>query len=248
MVRWERWQTQAWQNRNGKNSAMKITFALSFLVSALLCFADQTNTVVTLGQPSIFWRNNEWEVFQNGQWISYAQAARAAAAAAAAAEETAAQTPPVAEPEAAPEPEVGQTNDYTPPVPFGYVIDLTTAGDPPGQSQASGAKSRSLGLGQQPAGFGQPNTPIGQPTIGPGQQTPGIGQQPTLDTGQQATGIRQPNVPLGQPQGQGQTTASGAERSMVLVQPTGSSSPASVGIGHTTAHSTGEATSSLGPR
>jgi hypothetical protein len=180
-----------------------------FFVTLLLLGAAmqvRSEDAPAIGQPTIFWRNNEWEMFQNGYWVPYAEVAKEKAAIAAAearaAEMLAAQseTPEVP---AAPDSANVQTNDYESPQPYGYVMDLPTSGDHVGKAR-HGHRPRVPGFGNSSVGIGQPNLAIGQPTIGPGQMTPGIGQQPTLGQSKSAA--------LCTAKTQGQTTTSDGPR------------------------------------
>jgi len=155
---------------------------LSTLLLLATVGAGRTEDAPAIGQPTIFWRNNEWQVFQNGRWVAYAEAAREKAAFEAARAQAAEAAAAEAEtPEAPAVPDSGnvQTNDYEQPWPYGYVMDLPTSGNPV-QKRRHGHKPHVPGFGQPALGIGQPNMQIGQPNFTPGQMTPGIGQQATL--------------------------------------------------------------------
>src|ERR1041385_8375424 len=54
---------------------IRSTIILSLLAATAfmqLSFAGNENSG-SIGQPTIFWRNCQWETFQDGKWISWAQ-------------------------------------------------------------------------------------------------------------------------------------------------------------------------------
>jgi len=218
--------------RHQRNRAEDITIGLAGLLfmsaSACVCGAAQANGYTPILHPTIFWHDNQWETYENGQWVPYRGSAN---------NETAAETEPeplVMEPP--PGSDVMDTNVYGPSYGWGFIgapafyprhhhsgrahlrpehrrpvngigqpnvgLGRTTIGiDKPnvGIGQTTIAIGRpNGGIGQTTIGIGQPNTGIGRPNAGMGRTTIGIGQ-PNVGIGQPNVGIGQPNASVGQP-------------------------------------------------
>jgi hypothetical protein len=149
---------------------------------------SSSGTSAAIGQPSIFWHNNEWETYHDGVWVPYGQSVTNAMNA---------RDTTVTEGSGG-----GQSTD---------VIGrrrgrmARVRREPREQNHVSegqetpraGIGQPNTGIGQPNIGIGQPNTGIGQPNIGIGQPNTGIGQ-PNVGIGQTPTGIGKPNVGLGQ--------------------------------------------------
>src|SRR6267142_813384 len=55
-------------------SSMKSKILLATFVLLTVCSMAQATTQscpAPIGQPTIFWRNSQWETFQHGQWTPY---------------------------------------------------------------------------------------------------------------------------------------------------------------------------------
>ncbi|HSU54654.1 MAG TPA: hypothetical protein VLT36_11400 [Candidatus Dormibacteraeota bacterium] len=223
---------------------------LLLLVMFTVATAAEVRTDATtagIGQPTIFWRNNGWQVFQDGQWVSYSTMRRT---------ENALIQLSLPEPQefAIPQPEgdITDTNLYVAPYPYWGAGGLVAGhghehfpldghrrhrafnggrnhGLPPtgriGQTTI-GIGQTTIGIGQTTIGIGQPNAGIGQTTIGIGQRNVSLGQT-TIGIGQPTTGIGAPNVVIGQRNGIGQPNASMGQTTIGIGQPT-------IGIGQTT--------------
>jgi hypothetical protein len=190
----------------------QILLLLSCIVPITLCTAaeQEHSGYVPVGQPTIFWRNGEWQTYRDGKWVPYFEWLRQ--------EEAARQPVVMPEPEPVPVPEdlpVEQASDMGFPVyggGYGYWF-----WDPFLQRQRfkqfrdhrrnqhtkdTPAQGRTIvptaGIGQTTIGIGQQNRRIGQPTIGIGQQSPSIGQ-PTIGIGKPTIGIGQPAGAIGRP-------------------------------------------------
>src|SRR5262249_31663973 len=137
-------------------------------------------------QPSIFWHNNQWETYENGQWVPYRGSANNNPA-----ETEPEQTVIPDEPQT---PDMDDTNIYVPAYGWGFI-------GAPAFNRFHHRHVRThvrpehrrpeTSIGQPNAGIGKPNVGIGRPTIGIGRPNGGIGQ-PTI-------GIGKPNAGLGQP-------------------------------------------------
>lgn len=142
-----------------------------------------------IGQPSIFWREGEWQVYKDGHWIPYAESKARPASAPAQAET-------LEVPVATPTP-LTDTNSYPYYYDGGYSYAVPLWGGFRGHRHGLHRKigqthtpqnlnNRSIGnIGRTTIGIGQPTIGIGQPTIGIGQPTIGIGQ-PTIRIGPQS--------------------------------------------------------------
>jgi hypothetical protein len=217
-----------------------IKSAFIFLLLAagtILSRAETSNVYATIGQPSIFWRDGEWQVFQDGHWIPH----------------SATRSTPVIEPQgipeplAQPEPEMVDTNGIY--YDWGYGYGLPFFSRPhlhhfdrgrhfkkPGprslnDSSVGGVGQTTIGIGQQSGGLGQTTIGIGQPNGGIGQTTIGIGQ-PNAGLGQPTIAIGQPNTQLGkQKTGFGRPNARLGQTTIGIGQPQGSIGQPTIGIG-----------------
>jgi hypothetical protein len=191
---------------------------LAFAFSALMPSSSPASepSAASLGKPTVFWHDGQWETFVNGQWQSYYAPAQ--------------QQPASFEPQVVPvyvPTPFYPTNDsdysdwyYYPSLGYGgrrphRFRDHDRAhrgGSSVPASQVAGLGQTTIGIGQPNGGIGQPNVGIGQTTIGIGQTTIGIGQpmgtvgrrnvelgRNNTTPGQTTIGIGQPNNTIPQP-------------------------------------------------
>jgi hypothetical protein len=196
--------------------------ALAIMVTSV-CRASDGNEYKPILYPSIFWHNNRWETYENGQWVPYRGSAN---------NDVIVEAEPEIAPGPLPGPDTVDTNIY--PVPYGWGYIGAPAFYPRhhqharphfrperqrherpvnGLGQANvglgrttiGIGKPNIGIGQTTIGIGRPNVGIGQPNVGIGQRNVGIGQttigvgQPNVGIGHNNTGVGQPNVGIGQP-------------------------------------------------
>src|SRR5262252_11007662 len=62
---------------------LQICLILSSIIPSVLSRAAETehSGYVAVGQPSIFWRNGEWQTYKDGRWVPYFESQRQEAAA-----------------------------------------------------------------------------------------------------------------------------------------------------------------------
>lgn len=160
---------------------------LPILFLAALIFAvPSASAYEIVGQPSIFWRDGEWQVYKDGHWVPYAGSTLPQA--------QPVQAEPVYIPVPAPEAPITDTNAYYPDDGYGYGYSYgfplwNSGGHRHINRNATHRRSirthppvdlnnRSIGnIGRTTIGIGQPTIGIGQPTIGIGQQSGTIGHQ-----------------------------------------------------------------------
>jgi hypothetical protein len=185
---------------------IKATFIFLMLTSGtLFSRAATADLYANIGQPSIFWRDGEWQMFKDGRWVPYGATKPEPSI------ELQSSPEPMVLPE--PQPESVDTNavyyDWSYGLPFLRPIHHHRRFDKERRfkrDKDSGPKSltdtsignigrttigigkQSGGLGQRTIGIGQPNAGIGQTTIGIGQPTIGIGK-PTIGIGQQVHAV-----------------------------------------------------------
>ena len=213
--------------------ATRTLLSLALLLAAQPCRADEANPYTITGQPSIFWRNGEWQTFQGSQWIPYSAPRQVEVA---------------TEPEMAieplyPQPENIQTNDYPDyywgyGYPYGFRLHghhLNKRVRNNNRKDDPFFKQPNAGLGSTTIGIGQPNGGIGQATIGIGQQSGGIGQttigigQPTFTARAKITALGQPGTRPGHTRpesgqanaGTGQITTGAGQRTVATGQQSG---------------------------
>jgi hypothetical protein len=231
---------------------------LFFLSAAALVLAASTgfasdNAAAPIGQPTIFWHDNEWQTYENGVWRPYGRKPVEPLAGDQADSEEIPQAPVF--PEDAPSFEPGadmfiirgghnrhsgaqdrrhRSNHNNHNHPFHSERPRSALERFRNQeSPAAGMGAPNVFIGQPNIGIGQPTIGIGQPTIGIGQPTIGIGQ-PTIGIGQPTIGIGQPTIGIGQPTiGIGQRNGIGAN-STVIGAPNTSIGQPNVVIGRTT--------------
>jgi hypothetical protein len=192
---------------------------LVLAAGTIMSLAEGSDLYGNIGQPSIFWRDGEWQMFQDGRWIPYIATKSAPAQL---------QTTPEMVPVPEPEPEAVDTNGVY--YEWGYGLPLLRPihhhRHSPDKARRftnrnSGAKSltdtavgnigrTTIGIGKQSGGIGQTTIGIGQPNGGIGQTTIGIGQ-PTIGIGKPTIGIR-PQVHAVETHSQGQSEHSGWRR------------------------------------
>jgi hypothetical protein len=186
--------------------------------------------------PSIFWHDNQWETYENGQWVPYRGSAN--------------NNSVEAEPEEAIIPEEPQTPDmvdtniYYPAYGWGFIgapafnhphrHHARTHVRPDHRRMETGVGQQNVGLGQPNAGLGQTTIGIRKPNAGIGKSTVGIGRA-NAGIGQPTIGIGQPNVGIGQPNaGIGRTTVGIGQPNAGVGQPNATVGQPNVGIGSTT--------------
>jgi hypothetical protein len=187
------------QNNPGADLTLILSAAL-IMASAFVCRGAQASGYTPILQPSIFWHNNQWETYENGEWVPYRGSANNSP------------VEPEPEPEVIPEesqtPDMVDTNIYYPPYGWGFIgapvfnhthrrfvrPHVRTEHRRP----QTGIGQPNVGIGRPTIGIGKPNAGIGQPTIGIGKPNLGIGQ-PTIGIGQPNGGIGRPNAGIGQP-------------------------------------------------
>jgi len=160
--------------------------------------AAEDSPVAKLAKPSIFWHDNQWQVFTNGVWVPYSDPRESAASTL-----RGATTEPMVEANLEPapveEPYYGQ--DY-----YGGVgISGGYYGVPyykHGRFERDRRQPRrgpgKAGLPETTIRQGAPNTAIGKPNVGIGRPMTGLGKT--------TIGIGQTTIGIGQPNGIGQTT------------------------------------------
>lgn len=182
---------------------------VSLLGMSFLCHGiglDATTNAVFIGQPSIFWRNSEWQTYKDGIWTPYGK------------------TPDTKIERGNQEDATGRTilSDGNPPHQEAFPASHGPGGgerpfdhrrdDATGNNPTMGLGQPNIGIGQTTIGIGQPNVSIGQRTIGIGRPNGGMGQpngigQTTIGIGQQSSGMGQPNdlgkttIDIGKPTG-----------------------------------------------
>jgi hypothetical protein len=165
---------------------------LMLAAGAIVARAEASDLYSNIGQPSIFWRDGEWQVFQDGRWIPYV---------ATKSPPVQVQTVPELLPPPEPEPEAIDMNGvyYN----WGYGLPLLRPihhrHRPDKERRLTNRNSRTkaltdtavgnigrttIGIGKQSGGIGQPTIGIGRPNGGIGQTTIGIGK-PTIGIGPQ---------------------------------------------------------------
>ena len=145
---------------------IKSVFIFSLILTGtILSRADSPNTYATIGRPSIFWREGEWQVFQDGRWIPYA-ATRPASA-------VEPQNNP--EPAIAPEPEIVETNGvYYGGGYWGYGFPVFSKGHRHHSDKEHLKKRETRSLTDSAVGG------IGRTTIGIGRQSGGLAKRPLV--------------------------------------------------------------------
>ena len=167
-----------------------------------------------LSKPTIFWHNNEWEIFTNGTWMAYTSARQAEGVT-----QTTQPSPASAESSFGPpfESTVSDTlNGYPADAEFGgsygyYGVPYITIGPDWFRHRRSFRNGHRLhipgttirhpvaALGAANTSIGSPNVGIGQPNVAIARRTIGIGN-PTIGIGQ-PNGIGQTTIGIGQPLG-----------------------------------------------
>lgn len=171
---------------------------LGLLGVSLLCHGTEaaaSTNVVVIGQPSIFWRNAEWQTYKDGVWTPYGQ-------------------PPNTKIDRGNQENATGILILSDGTPL-YLETFSGRGQGPdggdrhfdhhpdgvpNDDSTTWLGQPNIGIGQTTIGIGQPNVAIGQPngigqtTIGIGQQTSGLGQpngmgKTTIDIGKPAGGI-----------------------------------------------------------
>ena len=196
--------------------------------------AAETTAYAPILYPSIFWHDNQWETYENGQWVPYRGSVNIDSV--------------EAEPEETVIPEQPQTPDitniYYPAYGWGFIgapafnhrqrHHARTHVRLDHRKTETGVRQQNVGLGQPNAGLGQTTIGIGRPNAGIGKSTIGIGRA-SAGIGQPAIGIGQPNVGIGQPNaGVGRTTIGIGQPNAGVGQPNGTVGQPNVGIGSTT--------------
>jgi hypothetical protein len=189
---------------------------------------------VAIGQPTVFWVNNQWQTWKNDNWVPYGR-------------DVAPREPRSSEADSSQEPLNGSTPAFhrqgrrdkshdngvvrkngldgalgqpdvqtdQPNIAIGH--GNIGIGQP---SMAMGPPNVAIGqphgVGGPDVAIGTPNAGIGQTTIGIGQANPGIGKASGI--GQTTIGIGQPNTGLGEPNSVGQPTTGMGKQTEFLKQ------------------------------
>jgi hypothetical protein len=231
------------ESKKQNNPRANLTLILSAVLiigSALVCRGSEGSGYTPILYPSIFWHNNQWETYENGEWVPYRGSAN--------------NNPVEAEPEETVVPEEPQTPDmvdtniYVPAYGWGFIgapafnrphrhhvrthvrpehrRPETSIGQP-----NAGLGRPNVGIGQTTIGIGRPNAGIGQPTIGIGRPNAGIGR-PTIGIGQPNAGVGQPNAGVGRTTiGIGQPNAGLGQPNAAVGQPNAGIGRPTIGIG-----------------
>ena len=221
-----------WKEWIGERGYWAIVFSCMFIASAFLCGAAEENGYQPILHPSVFWHNNQWETYENGQWVPYRGSTHH--------EEAVEPEPEPVLQEPLPGPDMVDTNIYVPSYGWGF-IGAPAVYAPYYYHHArgkarlehqrrhkvvNGVQEPNAGLGQTTIGIGKPNVGIGQTTIGIGRPNAGIGQT--------TIGIGQPNMGIGrQNPGMGRTTIGVGQPNANVGQPTISVGQPNAGIGRT---------------
>jgi hypothetical protein len=216
---------------------------IALVAGAFISRANAATSYTPILHPTIFWHDNQWETYENGQWVPYHDPANNIMV-------TAPEPEEVFVPEEPQPPEMVDTNGFVPGYGWGFIgapafyrphHHALAHKRPEHRRPVNGLGRRNVGRGSPNMGIGQtaieigrPNTGIGRPTIGVGQNNAGIGQttigighpnagigQPNVGMGRTSIGIGQPNVGIGQNNaGVGQTTIGIGQPSVGIGQPT----------------------------
>lgn len=193
-----------------QNPRANLTLILSAVLIIGFAFASrgaEANGYTPILHPTIFWHNNQWETYENGQWVPYRGSANSNPV-----ETEPEQTVIPEEPQT---PDVVDTNIYVPAYGWGFIgapvfnrphrrhvrTHIRTEHRRPETSIGqpnTGIGKPNVGIGRPTIGIGRPNAGIGQPTIGIGKPNAGLGQ-PTIGIGQPNAGIGRPTIGIGQP-------------------------------------------------
>lgn len=169
-------------------------------------------------KPTIFWHDNQWETYENGQWVPYRGPGN---------NEVIVQPEPEIAPEPIPGPETVNTNIY--PMPYGWGYIGAPAFNARHRQHVRGHFRAERGRHER---FGQPNAGVGRTTIGIGQPNVGMGQT-TIGMGSPNVGIGQANVGIGQRNiGVGKANSSVGQQNVGVGQTTIGIGQLNVGIGH----------------
>ena len=179
---------------------------LLIIGSAFVCQAAEGDGYRPILYPSVFWHDNQWETYENGQWVPYRGTQNR--------ETFVEPEPEVVIPEPLPGPDTVDTNNYVPPYGWGFIggpalypsyppfhrhARVHVRGERQRHERAVGGIGQpNAGIGRTPIGIGRPNVGIGQTTIGIGQPNVGVGRQ-NAGIGRTTTGVGQPNAGMGQP-------------------------------------------------
>ena len=195
--------------------------------------SSEDQNPAAIGQPTIFWRNGEWQTYRDGIWSPYFQSqdgtgkpgdgiAHSGKAGDEAGPGVAART------EGGP----GHERRHRPwhhPNPNDLAAGGTGVRKHWGQPGNGGSE---LAIGKPNVAIGQPNILIGQPNISIGQPNVAIGQ-PNLNIGQPNIAIGQPNVAIGQPNlNIGQPNVSIGKPNVAIGQPNVAIGQQNLAIGH----------------
>jgi hypothetical protein len=188
--------------------------------------ASDQNTSV--GQPSVFWIDGQWQTWNHGAWTSYGQKPTTKIEKPARDRRTAAENAD----KASDPTRIRRAPKMALAKPGSVQSGLDSEATPGQQGLPPGPPN--LAIGQPNLAIGQPTIGIGQPTIGIGQPTIGIGQ-PTIGIGQSTTAIGQTTIGIGQPApGIGQTTIGIGQPTIGIGQPTIGIGQPTIGIGQPT--------------
>lgn len=209
---------------------------IALTAAAVVCRANGASSYTPILHPTIFWHDNQWETYENGQWVPYHDPANNSFAA-----EPEPEMMPPEEPQG---PENVDTNGFVPAYGWGFiggpaffrphhhaVVHRRLEHRRPGRV----AGRRADGLGRTTIGMGRPNVGIGQTTIGIGQNNTGIGQT-TIGIGQKNSGIGRPNAGIGHRNvGMGQTTIGVGQPNVGIGQNNSGVGQTTIGVGQNNA-------------
>lgn len=238
-----------------------IVAGIALFGAAFIPGANAANSYTPILHPTVFWHDNQWMSYENGEWVPYHDSAI---------NKTAEEAEPAEGmmPEEPQAPEIVETNGFIPGYGWGFIgapafyrpHHLRSAHTHPehrrlvnavngrnrrtGQAR-TGIGKGNVGIGRTTIGIGRPNAGLGQPTIGIGQPNAGIGQttigigepnagigRPNVGVGQTTIGIGQPNAGIGQPTiGVGQNNAGIGQTTIGIGQPNVGIGQPTIGIG-----------------
>jgi hypothetical protein len=230
------------QSYPGANLTL-ILSAVLMIGFAFVCRGSEASGYTPILYPSIFWHNNQWETYENGQWVPYRGSANN--------NPVEAEPEPDVIPEEPQTPDMVDTNIYVPAYGWGFIgapafnrphrHHVRTHVRPEHRRPETGIGQPNAGIGQPTIGIGRPNVGIGQRTIGVGRPNAGIGQptigigRPNAGIGRPTIGIGQPNAGVGQPNaGMGRTTIGIGQPNAGVGQPNAAVGQPNAGIGRPT--------------
>lgn len=219
--------------------ARRVIIAVALVAASFASRANAASTYTPILHPTIFWHDNQWQTYENGQWVPYHDPANYSF--------VAEPEPEMISPEEPPGPDIVDTNGFVPPYGWGFIgapaffrphHHVLTHKRSEHRRPANVLSRRNVGPGRTTTGIGRPNVGIGQTTIGIGRPNVGIGQT-TIGIGQNNAGIGQPTIGIGQPNvglghrnvGMGQTTIGVGQPNVGIGQNNAGIGQARIGVG-----------------